>query len=88
VKDVIVDDAPIDFLAKLYCLFANKQKDIHYIIDFDVDESYDVELLKNTNTIMINLTHTMFEEDMEAKMFIDMAYDKNNKLVLRFRRDE
>jgi hypothetical protein len=32
--------------------------------------------------------HDMFGEDVEAMMFIDMAYNYKNNLVLRFRRDE
>jgi hypothetical protein len=50
-KDFIIDESPVDFLANLYCILAIKRNDSHYIIDIEADETYDVELLENTNTV-------------------------------------
>jgi len=83
-----VEETPIDFYSKLYCLLSKKKKNINYVQDEGVLEEYEVDLLKDTNTIKIELTHDMFEEERVAKMFIEMALDEKKHLVLKFLRDE
>jgi len=87
-KDLVLDETPINFYANLYCILSNKKKTINYILDEGDEEEYDVELLKDTTTIKIELTHNIFEEERRVKMFIEMGLDEQKHLVLKFLRDE
>jgi len=87
-KDFVVDETPINFFANLHCLLSKKKKDINYILEAGDIEEYEVDLLKDTNTIKIELTHNIFEEERVVKMFIEMGLDEKKHLVLKFLRDE
>lgn len=91
-KDLVVNESPIDLVAKLHFLLYDPK---NRVLDNGVKEEYEVIAHENSSTVQyrsiqveIKLTHDTFGDDSEATMLVELGFNDKKQLVLRFRRDE
>lgn len=91
-KCFVLKLSPSVFYARLnHLLTAEAEEEqplIHRILDEDTDEIYTVTTLTESPAIEVKLSHNALGENIESKIVIDVAQNKDSNLVLRFLRDE